>query len=329
LWERYAASALIEIGNPESKGWLSESLRKFDRFTFAEFLRERGASRDAAALIEMPYYKPEDDQTSALWWLREAALLKDQKLEYKIKGGNDLLPRSFAARLSARIRYGAEVVRIEHDAQSVSITYRQAGNTKRLAADYLVCAIPFTTLRRVEISPSFSPEKQKAIEEHAYDSVTRVFLQASNRSWEREGLSGFALTDLPEEIWHPTSDHAGSRAILVSYRSGVQSRQLSSLAEKERIAVVSRQMEQVFPGLGETLESGASYCWDEDQWARGAYSILKPGEMFSLLPHIARPEGKVHFAGEHTSIWPGWMQGALQSGNRVAQEIKSSGGSTP
>jgi monoamine oxidase len=44
--------------------------------------------------------------------------------------------------------------------------------------------------------------------------------------------------------------------------------------------------------------------------------------MFSLLPHIARPEGRVHFAGEHTSMWPGWMQGALESGNRVAHEIK-------
>lgn len=324
LWDHYTASALAEIGNPEAKGWLAESLRKFDRLTFAEFLRERGASRDAAAMLEMPYYKPEDDPISALWWLREAALLKGQRREYKIKGGNDLLPGAFAARLAARIRYGAAVVRIEHDAGSISVTYRQAGSTKRLSADYLVCAIPFTTLRRVEISPSFSPEKRQAIEQHSYDSVTRVFLQTSQRRWEREGLSGFATTDLPEEIWHPTFDRAGERALLVSYRSGAQARRLAALAKTERIATVSQQMERVFPGVGETIESGVSYCWDEDEWARGAYSILKPGGMFSLLPHVARPEGRVHFAGEHTSIWPGWMQGALESGNRAAREIGQS-----
>ena len=322
LWRRYVAAALREIGDPESKGWPSESLKKYDRTTFAEFLREQGASRDAAALLLNPYYKPEDDQISALWWLREAALLTDQKTEYKISGGNDLLPRSFAARLATKICYGAQAARIEQDAQRVSVVYRQAGNMKRLTADYLVCAVPFTVRRRIEISPPLSPAKQNAVEQLSYDSVTRVFLQASKRVWEQEGLSGFALTDLPEEISEPTFDQAGSRAILVSYRSGAQSRQLASLAEAERIAQVSRQMEKVFTGLGETLESGVSYCWDEDEWARGAYSILKPGEMFSLFPLIARPEGRVHFAGEHTSMWSGWMQGALESGNRVAQEIR-------
>src|SRR5436190_1002941 len=39
------------------------------------------------------------------------------------------------------------------------------------------------------------------------------------------------------------------------------------------------------------------------------------------LPHIARPEGRVHFACDHTSSWPGWMNGALQSGNRAAREV--------
>ncbi|MBI4751297.1 MAG: flavin monoamine oxidase family protein [Acidobacteria bacterium] len=321
LWERYVTPVLTEIGRPKTKGWLSESLRKFDRLTFAELLRECGASSDAIALLEMPYYKPEDDQISALWWLREAALLKDQKLDYKIKGGNDLLPKAFAKRLATKIHYGAEVVRIEHDRQSVTITYHQAGTTRQLSTDYLVCATPFTTLRRIEISPPFSSDKQQAINHHAYDSVTRVFLQTNQRSWEKEGVSGFARTDLPEEIWHPTFDQTGKRGILVSYRSGVQARQLSALSEKDRISAVSNQLEQVFPGLSETLESGVSYCWDEDQWACGAYSILKPGEMFSLFPHIARPEGRVYFAGEHTSMWPGWMQGALDSGNRVTQEI--------
>jgi len=43
--------------------------------------------------------------------------------------------------------------------------------------------------------------------------------------------------------------------------------------------------------------------------------------MRSLLPHIARPEGRLHFAGEHASAWPGWTQGALASGVRAAQEI--------
>jgi monoamine oxidase len=73
--------------------------------------------------------------------------------------------------------------------------------------------------------------------------------------------------------------------------------------------------------MREQFEGGAAKCWDTDEWARGAYAWFKPGEMGSLLPHIARAEGRVHFAGEHASSAPGWMHGALESGNRVAQEI--------
>jgi len=43
--------------------------------------------------------------------------------------------------------------------------------------------------------------------------------------------------------------------------------------------------------------------------------------MSALLPHIARAEGRIHFAGEHAPMSPGWVRGALESGNRVAREI--------
>ena len=109
--------------------------------------------------------------------------------------------------------------------------------------------------------------------------------------------------------------------MLLSYRSGPEATRLSALKEKERITSVSGQMGKIFPGVENQVETGVSYCWNEDPWAKGAYSILKPGEMISMFPCVSRPEGRIHFAGEHTSIWPGWMQGALDSGNRVAKEI--------
>jgi monoamine oxidase len=52
-----------------------------------------------------------------------------------------------------------------------------------------------------------------------------------------------------------------------------------------------------------------------------AYAWFRPGEMTSLLRHIVSPEGRIHFAGDHTSPAPGWMNGAFQSGNRVAREV--------
>jgi monoamine oxidase len=79
------------------------------------------------------------------------------------------------------------------------------------------------------------------------------------------------------------------------------------------------------PRLAREFEGGTSKCWDDDPLARGAWAISRPGDMRNLEPDVARPEGAIHFAGEHTSAWHGgWMQGALESGERAAKEINAS-----
>ncbi len=120
---------------------------------------------------------------------------------------------------------------------------------------------------------------------------------------------------------HPTANQPGPRGILKSYITGPSARRVTALKEDERISFVLQHMEKLFPGAQEHVEGGASKCWDEDQWSRGDYCWFKPGQMTSLLPHIAGPEWRVHFAGEHTSAWICWMQGALESGNRTAREV--------
>ena len=49
---------------------------------------------------------------------------------------------------------------------------------------------------------------------------------------------------------------------------------------------------------------------------------FRPGQMTAYWPHMTTPEGRVHFGGEHTSPWPGWMQGAIHSGLRTAREVE-------
>ena len=93
------------------------------------------------------------------------------------------------------------------------------------------------------------------------------------------------------------------------------------MKDSDRITSTLDQLSPLFPGLRENFEQGATKCWIEDEWSRGAYAWFRPGQMTSLLPHIARAEGRIHFAGEHASTSPGWMQGALESGKRVAREI--------
>jgi monoamine oxidase len=330
---KYTASVLKQLGNPAAPNWPGEALEQYDRMTFLEFLQDRGASPAAIALLRLGYFDlwgDGIDRVSALTLLRDLALhpkpsIFPPKLPrwYSIQGGNDLLPKALATRLADRIHYRSPVVKIERDAQSVRVVCWQAGNYHTLNADYLIVAIPFSVLKQIEISPRFSPEKQRAIEQLPYTSVARVYLQSSKKYWGDRGPKSWAATDLPiMGIREPTYNQSTRRGILESYMAGERARQVTALSESDRLSFTVRQMEKVLPGMAANFETGVSKCWDEDEWARGGYAWFKPGQMRSLWPHIARPEGRVHFAGEHTSSMPGWMQGALESGEQAAREIE-------
>jgi monoamine oxidase len=70
-----------------------------------------------------------------------------------------------------------------------------------------------------------------------------------------------------------------------------------------------------------TFELGTRICWDDEPYQKGGYPWFLPGDMSVLVPTIARPEGRLHFAGDHASVMPGWIQGALESGLRAAEEV--------
>ena len=232
----------------------------------------------------------------------------------KIRGGTDLLPRAFAERLAGKIIYGAPVVRIEQDALQVRTVFSESGTYQNISGDYLICTLPFTVLRHVDVSPPFSSHTRSAVDEMRYSSVTRVFLQMKTRSWKDSGLNGFAVTDDPMEIWQPTFDQPGTRGILVSYARYGYSRRLTAMGEAERLAHMLDQMDRLFPGVRSQYESGASHCWDTDPWARGAWAE-------STYWRGLGPEGRIHLAGDHLSSNSAWLQGAFQSAHRVAHEV--------
>jgi monoamine oxidase len=325
MWDKYVAPVLEEIGDYDAPGWPHDSLKKYDRVSFFELLRERGASPDAALLIGTGWPGGLGDgvrNTSALVLLREAAHRARVKQNYYIRGGSDQLPRAFASRLSERIRYGAAVVGFEQDGGRVSVSYLQGGTRTSLAAERLVCAVPFSVLRRIEGTRRFSAAKRDAIEQLPYTSVARTYLQTRKKFWLDEGLSGSAATDEPyTTLFDGAPNQPSSRGILEAYLAGAPARRVAALSEGERVASALGLAERLQLRAREHFEVGASKCWDEDEWARGAYAWYRPGQMSTLLPHVARAEGRIHFAGEHASSLFGWMQGALESGNRAAREV--------
>lgn len=322
--ERYTGAGVRALGDPTAQGWPTREHIKLDRLSFGQYLSRQGASAAAIALLRPMYEMWGDgiDHVSALFLLRDSSIGMVGERWFTFSGGNDALPEALGRTLSAKILLNTPIARIQQNHKAVEVTVTRNGQTEKLEAEYLVCTIPFPVLRGIEVSPSFSVAKRRAIAELPYTSVARVYLQASSRFWLDGGPRGWTYTDLPiMNVLESTWNQPGKRGIMHAYMAGVRARAVTRMTELERIQFTLTHMEKLYPGMRAHFETGATKCWDEDPWSKGDYPWFRVGQMETLLPGIARPEGRIHFAGDQTSPWCGWMQGALESGRRAAKEI--------
>ncbi|HEX8146385.1 MAG TPA: FAD-dependent oxidoreductase [Pyrinomonadaceae bacterium] len=241
---------------------------------------------------------------------------------HKIEGGNDLLPRAFAERLAGKVVYGAVVSRVEQDAAGARVTFKRAGAAETLAADYVVCAIPFAVLGRVEFAPRLSEQKTRVRDELVYELAARAFMQTRERFWEHARGNGFAVADLPAEFWPSTFGQRGRRGVMQAYVRHYTAAEWAKKNEAERLNAALTLTEQAVPGARASFERGAVKCWGEDPWAGCAWTHPSGPQLVA----VGAPEGRIHFAGEHASLYASWMNGALESGNRAARAVNEAAG---
>ena len=89
----------------------------------------------------------------------------------------------------------------------------------------------------------------------------------------------------------------------------------------ERIEQAIENVAEIHPQIINEFEVGASHMWHDDPYAGGAFALFDPGQQLLLYDDIIKPEGRIHFAGEHASDYHAWIQGAFESGLRAAREV--------
>jgi monoamine oxidase len=322
----YLEDYMREVGNPRRANWPNDTLRSIDALSLKSLLEQQGASPAAIDLIaasQLGLLGFGIDGLSAM----DAAVteaIATNSVFYEFVNGNDELPFALKKKVKKQFRKQAVVQRLEQNESGVLVTYTQGGETQTLTADRVICTIPFPVLRNIPIFPAFSAEKQQAINDLKLTPVTRTYQQFRNRMWEDDKLDGYGITDLEiQNTYSPSLTQPGTRGILASYTGGQRALDLGAMSESDRQSLVLGQLRQLFGRVDRQYESGTSQIWHEDPWAKGAFTYFEPGQMATLLPIAQRPEGRIHFAGEHTSAWHGWMNGALESGNRAASEVNS------
>jgi monoamine oxidase len=322
LRKKYIMGAMDEA---VAAGWAREPVRvmkTWDAQTPGQWLRSRGASKGAAELLALGFGVDFGSAASfLLHGLNSMNKPGNTSGSLRVEGGNDRLPYEFAKRID--IRYGAAVVGVTQTDRGVEVTIRTPSGMERLTGDRAVCALPCPVIGKIFEGARLSDGKRQAIREQSYSRTAKVFLQSRSRFWLAAGFSGNATTDLPIERLTPDPGTSHTdRGALTAYPIGPYTAALEKMTEADRITAAYEQASQIFPELAKEFEGGVAHCWGLDPWQRGSFALHTPGQI-GFIETLAQPEGRIHFAGEHTSAWTGWMQGALESARRVVKEINT------
>lgn len=278
---------------------------------------------------------------------------------YRIAGGNVNLPIAFYKSLTSKVPKEYSKLKNElgkvtwkagnwvsgiyksENGKNVILRYQNNSITEGITEsfDYVICAIPFTTLSTVDIAPFFSNRKMQAIRQINYIDGQRTLLLCRKRFWEEDAnygriVGGISKTDLSiTNIIYP-SDHEVTGAnpnepgvLIGSYNLNKYATRLGNIRADMHAQQVERQVEQVHGLPRNYLESivtqSKTINWNKEEWFRGANAIFTPEQKRIFSYDILKPEydNRVFFAGEHTSTTHGWMQGALFSGKLAANSL--------
>ncbi len=323
LWAA-AIRPLVDLLEKNGEAAWEEIVAKYDQYSTREFLEMKGWSEGAIEMYGLLANQEAVMNSSFLEVFREdSGNYYTNMLE--IQGGTDRLPYSFLPDLTGNIRFGAKMIALDQSPQEVTIHYQTPAGRFQEKADYAILTLPFPVLRHIEVLQPFTRAKQRAIRQLHYDASAKILFQCKRRFWEQdEGIfGGGTITDLPiRNLYYP--DHGretGRGVILASYTWSEDAQRWGSLFHHDRIEQALEDVAQIHPQITQEFEVGASWMWHHDEFAGGAFALFDPEQQTLLYEQIKAPEGRIHFAGEHTSLHHAWIQGAIESGLREAAAI--------
>jgi monoamine oxidase len=235
---------------------------------------------------------------------------------FYVQGGNEELPKAFAARLGERVKLNHLVTAVSQDGDGVTVTYKPYGRpqTEAMHADYLVNCISLPVFSRVAITPALSPQKQYVLDNLVYSSHPFFVFEAETKFWLDDGYKNLAMEfEHPDisSIWVVPQSVNSRRIILKAYGPGG--------ATPERVLAAFRK---VYPGKRDTIVQGITKDWTRDMFAPTCeMEPMKPGTLRQFWPEIMRPEGRIYFAGTYADPLSRGMESCVRSAARVAHEI--------
>lgn len=306
-------------------------LDKYDWWTYLEKIGFNGDDLRLRDLMDSTDFGESIRHVSAFAALAEyAESSPHNEMDYKMTGGNSRLAEEFAKRIGREnISLGNKVTGITQSARGASVRiYLQpppgmegkVSGIVTITTDAVICTAPINSLLKIKFDPPLPPTQRDAAERLTYARICKNSVLYDERFWKDENFSMVSDTTA-HYYFHSTQSQPGKQGILTSYAIGEKADVLASQSDPRRQKIITEDIADFNPDAPKLARGIASYAWQRDEYTDGAYALYKPGQWFGIRPILARPHGKVLFAGEHIADWQGFMEGAIETGEAAASSL--------
>ncbi|MBA2545172.1 MAG: FAD-dependent oxidoreductase [Deltaproteobacteria bacterium] len=306
-----------------------------DAQSVADWLDRRVRSQRARAMLELAVemiFAAEPRELSLLYFLLYAKSSEGFQRLAEIEGGAQ--ERRFSAgaqsiciRLAAQLAEAGVEILLEHPVHAIEqsaagVTVHTARTTVRGAC--VVIAIPPVLAANIEGVPEARAELGAKM---PMGSVIKCIASYDRPFWREAGYSGEALSTTGAiRATFDDCNAAGDHAALVAFIVGDAAKRLRDTPEVERKALVLGELAQLHGPQATTPIAYADKDWQIDPYSGGCYvGLLGPRALSSASCGLRTSFGRMYFAGTETAVQHvGYLEGAIESGERVAREIRES-----
>src|SRR5215217_5487736 len=283
LWRKLSDKLcpLVQAYRRVEERWDSAVAESLASRSVAQWLDDQKADRKLRAMVRglRGFFLADPEELSLLALVDQLASdVPGQEPMYRIEGGNDRLPDALAVKLGEALHRKAIVRAVRHDDASVRLTVETAtGRSMEVKADYVILAVPTTTLRAIHIRPILPSQQAKAIAALKYGRVTKTLLQFDRPFWRRKGRPRAIGTDAPTgALWDANEEQAGAMGILALMAGGQASEDSQKLVAQKGVNGLVHSLEWFGAATAQLLHS-RMVIWEEDPWVRGGYAYFHAG----------------------------------------------------
>ncbi|HET9677271.1 MAG TPA: flavin monoamine oxidase family protein [Solirubrobacterales bacterium] len=323
---------------PLEAPWETPKARRWDGQTFATWVRRNTSTAAARSLFELA--------TEAVWAAEPADVSLLHILFYtrsgngfnslvgtgggaqqdRFNGGSQRLPLLLAEQLGPeQVRLGAPVRRIERGGAGVVVhAGNRSGEPVAVRARRAIVAVPPTLAGRIEYDPPLPALRDQLTQRMPQGSVIKMMAIYEAPFWREAGLSGQATSDVgPARVLFDNSPPDGSPGVLLGFLEGRFARHWATRPEAERREAILAGHARLLGPRAAKAVGFVERVWAEEEWTRGCYGcLMTTGGWTEYGRALREPIGRLHWAGAETAtVWNGYMDGAVSSGERAAAEI--------